>query len=150
VLTPRRDTPLQVVDVEDLAAWLVLGAEQRRSGTFNALGDASTVGAVLDAAVAAAGTSPRFVEAPDTWLAEHGVEPWTGPESLPLWLPQPEYAGFMTRDNAAARAAGLRLRPLADTVAAALAWERECGLDRDRTAGLTASRERDLLSALAT
>jgi len=148
VLTPRRSTPLQVVDVEDLAEWLVQGAERQLSGTFNALGDPTTVGAVLDASVAAAQVSPRFVEAPDAWLAEHDVEPWMGPDSLPLWLPQPDHAGFMARDNAAAHAAGLRLRPLADTVAAALVWERECGLDRDRKAGLSGPRERALLAAL--
>ena len=38
--------------------------------------------------------------------------------------------------------AGLRLRPLADTVEAALRWERERGLERDRRAGLTPRRER--------
>jgi hypothetical protein len=70
-----------------------------------------------------------------------------GPESLPLWLPQPEYAGFMSRRNAAARAAGLALRPLADTVAATLRRERELGVDRDRRAGLTAGREAELLDA---
>lgn len=34
------------------------------------------------------------------------------PDSLPLWLPQPEHSDFMSRDNTAARRAGLTLRPL--------------------------------------
>jgi hypothetical protein len=34
-----------------------------------------------------------------------------GPRSVPLWLPLPEYAGFMSRDTRAARAAGLHIRP---------------------------------------
>jgi hypothetical protein len=51
----------------------------------------------------------------------------------------------MTRSNAAARAAGLELRPLSRTTAAALAWERELGLDRERRAGLSPQRERELL-----
>ncbi len=148
VLVPPRGAPAQVVDVEDLAGWLVLAAEGRTAGVFNAVGDVVTVGAVLEASVAAAGRSPRFVEADDEWLAERGVEPWMGEESLPLWLPGAAYAGFSTRRNEAARAAGLRLRPLADTVEAALRWERERGLDRDRRAGLTPRRERRLLSEL--
>jgi hypothetical protein len=69
-----------------------------------------------------------------------------GPESLAAWLPQPEYAGFMTRHNAAAVAAGLVLRPLAETVAASLRWERERGIHRDRHAGLTPARETELLA----
>ena len=97
VLVPPRDTPLQVIDVEDLAAWLVHLAEDRVPGAFNALGDVTTVGAVLDACDAATGRRPSYVEVGDGWLAEHEVKPWMGPESLPLWLPQPEYAGFMTR-----------------------------------------------------
>ena len=148
VLVPPRDTALQVVDVEDLAGWLVRSAEQRLAGSFNAIGDPATVGEVLDASVAAAATRPRQVESRNDWLVEQGVEPWAGPDSLPLWLPLPEYAGFMTRDNTAARRAGLALRPLADTVRAALQWETEQGLDRDRRAGLSADRERDLLARL--
>jgi hypothetical protein len=70
-----------------------------------------------------------------------------GPESLPLWLPRQEYAGFMTRRNDAAKRAGLRLRPLRDTVSDALRWEVEQGLDRTRRAGLTPQREAELLAA---
>jgi hypothetical protein len=71
-----------------------------------------------------------------------------GPESLPLWLPQSDYAGFMSRRNDAAKAAGLSLRPLRDTVDDALRWERHLGLDRPRKAGLTPAREAELLALL--
>jgi hypothetical protein len=54
----------------------------------------------------------------------------------------------MTRRNTAARATGLTPRPVAETVTAALEWERHLGLDRDRRAGLTAGRERELLGLL--
>ena len=47
----------------------------------------------------------------------------------------------------AARAAGLTLRPVADTVGAALTWERERGLRRDRRAGLTPPHEAKLVAA---
>ena len=148
VLVPPRDTAVQVVEVEDLAAWLVPGAEDRVAGVFNAIGDPSTVGTVLDASVAASGSSPRFVEATDAWLARQDVAPWSGPDSLPLWLPQPDHAGFMARDTTAARRSGLTTRPLADTVAATLRWETEQGLERDRRAGLSSAREQALLTRL--
>jgi nucleoside-diphosphate-sugar epimerase len=147
VLVPPRHASLQVIDVEDLAAWMVHLAEARVPGAFNALGDVTTVGAVLDACEVVTGRRPSYVEVGDDWLAEHEVNPWMGPGSLPLWLPQPEYAGFMTRRNDAARAAGLALRPVRDTVSAALAWERERGLERDRRAGLTPPHEAELVAA---
>jgi 2'-hydroxyisoflavone reductase len=148
VLVPPRDGPVQVVDVEDLSEWLVRCVEQRTSGVLNAVGEPAHVDAVLEASVAAAGVSPRFVEASHAWLAAHGVAPWAGPGSLPLWLPQPEYAGHAARSGAAARAAGLLLRPLAETVGAALRHERSLGLDRDRSAGLEPAREAELLRLL--
>lgn len=148
VLVPPTTAAMQVIDVVDLARWLVGACEQRTAAVANAVGEQATVADVLEAAGAAAGRTPRFVEADDEWLTGQGVEPWAGEESLPLWLPQPDYAGFMTRRNDAARAAGLQLRPLGDTVAAALAWERESGLDRPRRAGLSERRERELLASL--
>ena len=79
VLTPPRGTATQVIDVEDLAGWLVSAAVRHTPGVFNAVGDVTTLGAVLDAAVASCGIAPRFVEAPNVWLAQEGVEPWRGP-----------------------------------------------------------------------
>ena len=148
VLAPPMASPVQVIDVEDLAAWLVRAAERRTAGTFNATGDVVTLEDVLRACVVATGNEPVAAEAEDAWLAEHGVAPWSGPGSLPLWLPQDEYAGFMTRSNEAAKAAGLELRPIADTASASLAWERELGLDRERRAGLSRDRELELLTDL--
>jgi 2'-hydroxyisoflavone reductase len=148
VLVPPGDGAVQVIDVDDLAPWLVLAAEQRIAGAFNAIGAVTSIDAVLTVSVSVAGRVPELREASEDWLLDHGVEPWMGPESLPLWLPRADYAGFCRRRNDAARAAGLVLRPLEDTVRAALAWERELGLDRDRRAGLTAARETDLLADL--
>ena len=147
VLEPPRDQPLQVLDADDLAAWLVDAGLRGVSGAFNAVGPAITVGDALDAAAAAAGTHPLWHETTDEWLVEHGVNPWMGPESLPLWLPAEDHGGMAVSD-AAAVAAGLTRRPLADSAAGALAWERERGLDRPRRAGLSRAREAELLAAL--
>ncbi len=150
VLVPRRDTAVQVIDVEDLAQWLVTCAEDRISGAVNALGDSVSLNDVLVACEGAADARPAYLEAAGTWLAEHDVAPWSGQESLPLWLPLPEHAGFMTRTNDAATESGLRFRPLSETVAAALGWEVGVGLERDRKAGLTPQREAALLTELST
>ena len=148
VLVPPLAPSTQVVDVGDLADWLVTVLEDGTTGTFNAVGDPLPLGRVVELCAEVAGNQPVLTPADDGWLGKHGVAPWMGEESLPLWLPMPDYAGFMTRRNDAAVAAGLRLRPVRDTVTDALAWEHEHGLDRPRRAGLSRDREAALLAEL--
>jgi hypothetical protein len=66
-----------------------------------------------------------------------------------LWLHDPDWAGFGSRDTAAVNGAGLTTRPLADTLADTLPWERELGLDRPRKAGLSPERETELIAKWA-
>lgn len=148
VLVPPPSDPCQVVDVEDLAGWLLRCGLAGTGGTMNAAGPVRPLRAVVEACRRVTGSRARPVAADGPWLVEQGVEPWMGPESLPLWLPFPEYAGHPTRDISRAVAAGLTSRPLAETVRDALRWERELGLDRERRAGLSSARERELLALL--
>jgi 2'-hydroxyisoflavone reductase len=83
------------------------------------------------------------------WLAAQKVEEFMGPESVALWMHDPAWAGFSARDTTAAVRTGLTTRPLAQTIADTLPWERELGLDRPRKAGLSRERERELLAAWA-
>jgi 2'-hydroxyisoflavone reductase len=148
VLVPAiDDAPTQVIDVRDLAAWILLAAERGITGAMNVLGEQVQFGHYLDAARQAAGHSGGVVPASVEWLAEQGVGYWAGADSLPLWLP-PAHEGFMARSNKAAVAAGLRLRPWRETLADTLADERERGLDRPRKAGLTPETEARLVRIL--
>jgi hypothetical protein len=148
VLVPPTDLPVQVIDAEDLADWLVRAAESRTCGIVDAVGDPVTFADVLHACTVAADVEPTVAEPESDWLLARGVNPWMGPESLALWLAGPEELPLMRRPNKAAKEAGLRLRPLAETVAGALAWEQKLGLDRERQAGLTPQREAELLTEL--
>jgi 2'-hydroxyisoflavone reductase len=139
--------PTQVIDVRDLAAWIVDAGTAGLSGTFNAAGETVPLPDHLDVARAVAGHTGPVVPVDQDWLLAHDVEPWMGERSLPLWLPLPDYAGFSARDSSAARAAGLVTRPLADTLADTLEWELASGPDRPRLAGLMAEEERRLLAA---
>lgn len=152
VLVPsRRDRPVQWIDVQDLARWLVEGGLDGVTGVYNAVGPAVPLGVVIDAAAAAAGFHGRVLAASDTDLLAAGVAEFMGPDSLPLWLADPEMSAFADRDGSRAAQAGLRQRPLAETLADALRWERLLGLDRTgRRAGLDRAEELRRISALST
>ncbi|NUT54938.1 MAG: NAD-dependent epimerase/dehydratase family protein, partial [Thermoleophilia bacterium] len=114
----------QFVDVRDLAAWILDAVEQGRGGTFNVTNEGVPWGELLD------GADVTWVT--DAFLQEHGVGPWL---ELPLWLPDPEWAGMHETGVRRALDAGLRFRPLAETLRGAATAPEEDG------AGLTPERE---------
>ena len=151
------DEPLQFIDVRDLGEWLVRLLEANADGVFNATGPASAAdmplwswASLIDtcAAVVAArgGTAAKAVKIGEPFLVERGVQAWS---ELPLWLPStdPEYAGFNRVDLSRASAAGLRTRPLRETVAAVLDEGQPAADDRRHAGKLTREREAELLGA---
>ncbi|WP_030483832.1 NAD-dependent epimerase/dehydratase family protein [Nocardioides aequoreus] len=138
---PERD--VQVLDVRDLAAWLVDCAEQQRTGVLDATGWITTMGELLEAVAEGVGSDARLFWAHPGFLRRHQVEPWAGPRSLPLWLPE-EMGGMLTHDVCATFEAGLRTRPVAETAADTLAWLRTPA-GRGQVTGLARAEEQDLL-----
>lgn len=139
---------VQFIDARDLAAWTVSMIERRVAGTFNAVSDDPTwtMGRLLDECQAVSRVQANPVWADDAWLLGEGLQPWT---DLPLWLPDtPEWAGAESVSVARAVAHGLTFRPLVETVADTLAWDKTLVAD-DRPqgpkAGITRDRERALL-----
>jgi len=138
---------LQLIDARDLAAWMIDLAERREAGTFNGTAPRgqTTMGAVLEAAIAVTASDARLRWRDGDALVAAGVEPWT---ELPLWLPA---AGTWTVGTERAQAAGLRCRPIADTVADTWAWLQSGEEASDyraamRPSGLTPEREAQLLA----
>lgn len=139
----------QVVDVRDAAAWLLVAAGSHVSGAVNVVGATVPFGEVLAACADAAGFTGAQAVASEEFLVAERVEPWAGPRSLPLWLPEADAEFFGGTSDERAVAAGLVRRPLHETIADVLADERSRGLDRPRQAGLTWQEERELISRLS-
>jgi len=146
VLVPAAERLMvQVIDVDDLAAYLVDVGRGRWSGTANATGDPLPFTEFLELARRAGGHTGELVRADPEWLAAHEVDHWMGPRSLPLWLPA-DMPGFTTRSNAVYRSTGGALRPVNETLARTLGDERARGLDRERAAGLSRADELALIA----
>ncbi|HEY7925838.1 MAG TPA: NAD-dependent epimerase/dehydratase family protein [Candidatus Dormibacteraeota bacterium] len=140
------DTRVQWIDVADLAAWIVLAAERRLVGVYDATCAPTPMGELLARTAAACGKGTAFTWIANQFLVDRGVDAWMGPRSLPLWLSDPQYAGYGSWDVSASLVSGMSIRPIEETAADALAWERQCGIDRPRKAGITAAEEASLLS----
>lgn len=114
-----RDLPVQFIDARDLAAFVLDAAAAGLTGPYNLTGppDHTTMGELLDTANRiTGGTADLRWTDPDTILAA-GIQPWT---ELPIW-PPPEYHHDLV-DVTRALDAGLRLRPVAETVADTWTW----------------------------
>jgi nucleoside-diphosphate-sugar epimerase len=138
---------VQVIDVDDLAEWVVRTGSVGTTGVINAVGEPLPFDGFLRLVGEVTGFDGELITRDDDWLREHDVRYWSGPRSLPLWLPV-EDAGFAQRDNTAFRASGGSLRPVRDTLARTLADEKARGLDRPRRSGLSVSDEAELLAAV--
>lgn len=140
--------PIQVIDVRDLATWMMKLVASRTDGYFNAVSPprAFTMGQLVEACRSAspdAGTTATWV--PEDFLAAH----WKPEElDLPPWAPTrgSDAGASLTASDRAARA-GLRCRTLAETARDTLAWFKTLEPDRQGKlrAGLDPQKETDTL-----
>ncbi|MFG3493792.1 NAD-dependent epimerase/dehydratase family protein [Streptomyces sp. NPDC047928] len=128
VLAPGpRELPIQYIDVRDMADWLLDAAEAGLSGPYNLVSPPgfATMGELLDSCVRVTGADATLRWTSPEAIADAGIEPWTG---LPVWIPPGEvYDAMHTADVSKALAAGLRCRPVGETVADTWAWLRSIG-----------------------
>lgn len=116
------DLALQYVDARDLAHWILDAATSDLSGAFNVASRSghATMRTLLDACndVTGATASLTWVDPGD--IERAGIEPWS---QLPTWLPPDhEYRGMHEANVERAHAAGLRCRPVSETVTDTWNW----------------------------
>jgi len=143
------DLRVQLIDVRDLAAFIIDHAEAGTGDVFNVTGPEGvlTIHELLEACVAAGDADTETIWVGQAFLRERGLREAGehGWEQLPYWYPEEE--GFSAFDVSKAIGAGLRFRPLAETITDTLAWDRAHGQTWPMGAGITPERERELLDA---
>jgi 2'-hydroxyisoflavone reductase len=137
-----------VIDVRDLAKWLVGLVERAPAGAYNATGPATPIAMerILEACREVAASDAAFEWIDDDFLLAQGIAPW---KEMPLWIPEsdPDAAPFLSVPIQRAVATGLAFRSIEETIADTLAWDRTRPAGREWKAGLDASREAGLLDA---
>jgi 2'-hydroxyisoflavone reductase len=144
----RASRTVQFIDARDLARWMVALVERGPAGTYNATGPAAPIAMekILHACREVSASDAAFDWIDEEFLHANNIAPW---KDMPLWIPEtdPHAAAFMAIPIQRARATGLVFRPLEETIADTLAWERTRPADRTWKAGLDPSREAGLLDA---
>lgn len=116
------ELPLQYLDIRDLAAWTLDAAAGGLHGPYDLVSPpgAATMGELLEQCLAVTGSDATLRWLTPEEVSAAGVEPWT---ELPVWLPPgPTHAGLHGSDVSKALAAGLSVRPVAETVRDTWAW----------------------------
>jgi 2'-hydroxyisoflavone reductase len=121
VLAPgHADDPMQVIDVRDLAEFMVHLLETNQTGIYNVAGprDGLTARAFYDFAAKTINPNVKYTFVDDyDFLAAHKID-----ESIPWALLRGNDYGMMSVKNEKAVAAGLKFRPLDLTLRDTLAW----------------------------
>src|SRR5579875_411811 len=107
--------PVQFIDVRDLGEWLVHAGVARVGGVFKLVGPPLPFADLVEAC-RVPGVEAVVVWVPSECLLAAGVEEWMG---IPLWIASEGWRAANRVDGSRAWRAGLRIRPLSETVDAA-------------------------------
>jgi 2'-hydroxyisoflavone reductase len=149
VLAPQKaGAATQIIDVRDLSDFVLKLIEENASGIYNATGPdyELTLGKLLEVSKQVSGSNANVKWASVEFLNQNKVEAWS---DMPAWIPDDEEGvGFARVDISKALRAGLKFRPLEETVRDTLEWARTRPTDHEWRAGLTPEREAEVLAAL--
>jgi 2'-hydroxyisoflavone reductase len=112
--------PFQLIDVRDLADWIIHCIENNVVGVYNATGPEKELSmkSFVEGVRKGAGSEVSF-----TWVANDFLESKGIRDQFPLYAPPTgETAGFHRASISRATAKGLKFRPVSDTAKATLDW----------------------------
>ena len=149
VLAPGQgDDAFQTLDARDLADWVALCLRNRVMGIYNAtnIAGTTTFRDVLETSRKELNPKATVTWVPHEFLLAEELQQM---QDLPFWVtPDGAYAGIFLVNSEAASAAGLRHRPLADSVRDTHAWFQSQSAERRKLrAGMNAEREAEVLAA---
>lgn len=128
ILAPgSRERVVQFIDVRDLAAFILHLADNNKTGIYNAVGPGEklTMGDFLDTVTNTVydnAAKPKLKWVNEESLEKAGIQPWM---EMPLWLPEnSDLQAMMMVSTEKAAQAGLRWRPLDDTIRAVNEWDK--------------------------
>jgi nucleoside-diphosphate-sugar epimerase len=119
------DDHVQIVDVKDVARFLVLAIERPLYGTYNLTGAPMTFRDDLDRCNRATRSSAEYVWIPRDFLHAEGLDPapWNDPKHpsylgvFPSWHPEPDRVGIGQISSRKAFDTGWTQRPFSETAA---------------------------------
>lgn len=142
-------SPVELVDVKDVARFLALAINRSLYGVFNTTGRSISFQEFLEQCKRATDSDVKFVWIPQNFLHEQGLESdavlHTFVGNFPLWEPDPNYQGLYRVSSAKAFAAGWQTRPFAETALDCLSDFYSGQIARPNY--LTAAREKEVLEA---
>lgn len=116
------ETPVQYIDVRDLAEWAIRLAEKRAAGIYNAVGPVVpvTLGQIVETARNTFAPGAKMTWVPASWLNRRKDPEMWG--TLLFWAQG--VGDIMRMSNGRAVASGLKTRPVSTTLKDTLEWYR--------------------------
>ena len=144
---------VEMVDVKDVARFLMLAIERSLYGTFNLTGTPKSFREFLDACKITTGSAAQFVWIPQDFLKQYGLETdfalgvFAG--NFPFWRPAGAMPGLWQVSSKKAFRAGWQTRAFQETALDCLASFRLRNETLDWNDYLSASKEKQVLDAWA-
>jgi len=139
--------PVQVIDVRDLADWVMVAVGQQFVGAYHAVGPRQPL-CFRD--FLSTGLQVLRSQAQPVWIDERALEAEQAENrlKLPLWMPRsdPRSGGIFAVNGSKAWTAGLQLRPLNETIADAHRYETTT--EKPVTIGATPAEEQAILERI--
>jgi 2'-hydroxyisoflavone reductase len=140
------DNPIQIIDVRDLANFVVDCIEKKITGVYNTVTPVGsyTIGDLMNDSVAVTGAEMTPVWVSNKFIVDHEFE-----DSIPIWSsPEGETRNVASVSGERAFARGLTARPPKETCRDVVSWWNTLPAERQQgmRAGLAAERETQLIA----